>query len=307
MLTHNYSYKSSIADAVKANWKIEDIIGGDKKLDFSKPFLPETLARVRGLTSLSEREQTILNQIRGYSYLYIFGFLEHIIVPFALDHARAVALTEDLDQTLALTMFSAEEAKHIRLFERFCDEFVQGFGSPCGVVPGYIDAAKHVLSHSPLAVTLFMLVFEWMTQQHYIDSVKDDQDLDKQFKELLRAHWVEEAQHTKWDVLMIEKMVSENGPEFIAKGFEGFASIGMFAVQLLEQTMALDLQSFETAIGRKLGAEERQQIEAVQRPAYRYTFLVSGLLHKNFLRFVDELNPGTSDHIKGMAQQLMGG
>ena len=46
-----YTYESALATAQKVNWKIEDIIGGDKRLDFSKPFMPESLARVRDLTS----------------------------------------------------------------------------------------------------------------------------------------------------------------------------------------------------------------------------------------------------------------
>ena len=38
-----------------------------------------------------------------------------------------------------------------------------------------------------------------MTQLHYLDSVKDDGDLDPLFKSLLRHHWMEEAQHAKLD------------------------------------------------------------------------------------------------------------
>jgi len=38
-------------------------------LDFGRPFLPEALARVEGLTFLDEDEKRILNQIRGNEYL----------------------------------------------------------------------------------------------------------------------------------------------------------------------------------------------------------------------------------------------
>ena len=46
MLTE-YTYRDTLAASERVNWRVEDIIGGDKRLDFSKPFMPESLARVR--------------------------------------------------------------------------------------------------------------------------------------------------------------------------------------------------------------------------------------------------------------------
>ena len=40
MLTHNYTYEGAITDAIKVNWQVNDLIGPEKRLDFSKPFLP---------------------------------------------------------------------------------------------------------------------------------------------------------------------------------------------------------------------------------------------------------------------------
>ena len=66
--------------------------------------------------------------------------------------------------------------------------------------------AAEVLRHDPLAVALVILLIEWMTQSHYVDSVKDDADLDPLFKSLLKHHWMEEAQHAKLDTLMVEAL-----------------------------------------------------------------------------------------------------
>ena len=60
------------------------------------------------------------------------------------------------------------------------------------------EIGKAVLSHSPLGVALVILGIEWMTQKHYLESVRNDEDLDPQFKSLLRHHWMEEAQHPSW-------------------------------------------------------------------------------------------------------------
>ncbi|MFL6466607.1 MAG: hypothetical protein ACJ72Z_01475, partial [Pyrinomonadaceae bacterium] len=84
----DYDYQDTIAASQKVNWRIEDIIGGDKKLDFSKRFMPERLARVEQLTFLNDDEKRVLNQIRGNAYLTIFGIVEEFIVPFVLDHIR---------------------------------------------------------------------------------------------------------------------------------------------------------------------------------------------------------------------------
>src|SRR5215813_1282968 len=193
-----YSYQSALAASEVIHWRIEDIIGGDKRLDFAKPFMPESLARVDELAFLDREEKLILNQIRGNAYLSIFGLVEEFILPFVLDHARPHLHGEDY-RLRALLQFASEEAKHIHLFKKFREEFELGFGTACEVIgpPEAISAA--VLSHDKLAVALVTLHIEWMTQRHYLESVQDNQGLDPQFKSLLRHHWMDEAQHTKLD------------------------------------------------------------------------------------------------------------
>jgi hypothetical protein len=44
-----HTYQTLLDVSKRVNWNIEDIIGGDKRLDFSKPFLPETFARTQAL------------------------------------------------------------------------------------------------------------------------------------------------------------------------------------------------------------------------------------------------------------------
>ena len=305
MLTHNYSYEGALADSVKVNWQVNDLIGGDKRLDFSKPFLPESLAQVRGFETFSAREKLLLNQIRGNSYLYMFTFVEEYILPFVTDEARAMMLGgASIEQVHAMMVFAEEEAKHIHLFKRFAEEFKTGFHSPCGVLPGASDVAKVVLSHSRLGVALLTLHLEWMTQAHYVDSVKDDQDLDPQFKNLLKHHWMEEAQHAKLDTLLVDKLATEGGAAAIEKAFADFAALGGAIDGLLGNQVQLDIASFEAAAGRKLTDAERTQFTTAQHRAYRHTFIASGLLTKNFLATCDQLSPGASTKMREMAAAL---
>ncbi len=59
-------YKETLNGSRQVNWKIEDIIGGEKQLDFGKPYLPESLARIEDLDFMEPDEKIIfLNQIKG--------------------------------------------------------------------------------------------------------------------------------------------------------------------------------------------------------------------------------------------------
>src|SRR5436853_6222524 len=90
MLSHNYRYDAILADSLKVNWRVEDLIGGDKKLDFSRPFLPDSLAGADGISCLSGAGELQLKQIPATSYLYLFALTEEFIIPFSLDAAGKV-------------------------------------------------------------------------------------------------------------------------------------------------------------------------------------------------------------------------
>src|SRR5262245_51788391 len=200
-----YSYRETLAASQKANWRLEDIIGGDKRLSFTQPLMPESFARVEELSFLTPAEKLKLNQIRGYDYLCTFGLVEEFILPFVLDHARPQLEGDDY-RVRAFLGFAAEEAKHIHLFKQFRAEFEAGFETLCQYIGPTSEIAAAILAHEPLAVALAILLIEWMSQHHYTESVLDNQQLDSQFKSLLKFHWMEEAQHAKLDALMVEAL-----------------------------------------------------------------------------------------------------
>ena len=185
-MQHNYSYQGALEASERIGWRVEDIIGGEKRLDFTKPFMPESLAQVRQLAFLTPAEQRTLNQIRGHEYLAMFGLVEEFILPYVVDHARS-QLSGDDYRVRALLQFAGEEAKHIHLFKRFRQEFEAGFGSKCDFIGPAEDVKRFVLSHSPLGIGIAILHIEWITLRHYIGGVRDNQDLDQQFKSLVKA------------------------------------------------------------------------------------------------------------------------
>ncbi|MCI0669403.1 MAG: hypothetical protein L0Y64_02960 [Myxococcaceae bacterium] len=295
MRQQSYDYGAILADSLKVGWRVEDILGEGKALDFTRPFLPEGLAGVQDIRCLSTQEHVVLNHIRGNSYLHLFGFVEEFILPFVMDHARKLVHGENLELRAMIT-FAEEEAKHMHTFRRFADEFSRGFGSPCGVIGPAKDVAAAVLSHSSLGVALVTLHLEWLTLQHYLQSVRSDQSLDPLFVSLLRHHWMEEAQHAKLDTLLILKMASTLGPADIERGFDDYLAIGKMLHEGLMGQARLDLESLSHATGRTFSAAEQEDILRAQERSYRRTFLGMGMVHPQFVQTLGELS------LKGQAR-----
>jgi hypothetical protein len=305
MLTHDYSYAGCLSDAIKVNWRVEDVLGPHKSLDFSKPFLPESLARTETTPLLSPRERLRLNQIRGQSYLHILSVAEHFILPFVLDQAR-LSMGEDLTQIRALATFADEEAKHMHLFARFREEFDSGFPVSCGRVGNVVEIARTVLAHHPLAVAITNLMLEWMTQRHYLGSVRDEgaTDLDPLFVSLLRHHWLEEAQHAKLDTLVIQRLADTEGAAGVAKAFDDFLSIVSFLDETLAAQVTYDVDALSRVTDRAFSADQLADIKAVQSRAFRHTFLVSGMTHPNFVKPTSELSADGAARVAVLAQAL---
>jgi hypothetical protein len=302
-LQHSYSYQATLQDSLKVNWRVEDLIGGDKKLDFTRPFLPNSLARANELAGLSEREKLTLNHIRGATYLHLFGLVEEFILPFAVERARD-GIHASKDRVRALLTFAEEEAKHQQLFQRFSDDFKRGFKTPIEFIGPATAIAETVLAHSPLSIAILILHLEWTTQRHYLESVKTDQLLDPQFVSLLKHHWQEEAQHAKIDTLVLEELAERASPQEIEKAIDDFLAIGGILEGGLQQQVKYDLAALELAIGRKLPADQAASVSAAQLRSYRWTFLVSGLEQENFARAVNDLSPAGLERVRATARAL---
>ena len=293
-------YRETLVASRKVNWRIEDIIGGEKTLDFSKPFMPESLARISKLGFLNQDEKLVLNQIKGHTYLQIFGLVEEFILPFVLDHVRP-SLDEDDYRVRAFLQFAGEEAKHIQLFKTFTAEFHKTFPVKCEVIGPPSSVATAILIHQPLAVALAILLIEWMSQIHYTHSIKDDQVLDAQFKSLLKNHWLEEAQHAKLDTLMVESLAEGMSEAEIEAAVDEFLEIGSFLDEGLKQQTVFDLEALERAAGREFSEGERQEFFSVQHQANRWTYLGSGMTHPRFLATLERLSPAQKRRIEEIA------
>ena len=155
-----------------------------------------------------------------------------------------------------------------------------------------------------MAVALAILHIEWMTQRHYLDSVKDNRELDLQFKSLLRHHWMEEAQHAKLDTLMVDAIAATCTKAEIEGAIGEYLEIGAFLDGGLKQQTLLDLAAFEAATGRTLDADERDEFVTVQHQANRWTYLGTGMTHPNFLETLGQLDEAGRQRIEEVASNF---
>ena len=302
MLSHSYSYADCLNNSVKSAWSVDDCFQG-RNFDFAKRFLPERIAGVNGIGCLNEDEKRTLNQIRGNSYCHIFAFVEEYIIPMVLDHAR-----EDVygDETRLryLLRFAEEETKHQDMLKRAMDQIEAGLGISCGVISGAEAVAEIVLGKSRLAALLLTSLIEWFTQLHYLAHVRDDEVLDGLFRDILKFHWIDEAQHAKADSLLIDEIAGDLSAEQRTGAVDEFLDLGGAVDGLLGEQVEMDIESLQAATGRAFSDEEKEEIRTHQRRAYRWTFLVSGLEHPNFVRIVDELTTTGGEKIAGAAKAL---
>ncbi len=294
------AYRAAFATAERAAWEIDDVLPEQARLDLACPLLPEKLARTAAAPFLDDGERLVLNHLAGNTYLAMFGLIEEFILPFVLDHARP-QLAQDDWRTRALINFAGEEAKHIQLFRRFGRTFARDFGEECPVIGPAEAIGREVLAHPPLAVALAILQIEWMTQAHYVESVRDARQLEPLFKSLLKHHWIEEASHARLDGLMVEALGDGADDDALEAAFAGYEAIMAFLDGGLAAQVQLNLAVLERRIGRTLPAEARDALQAQQHQAARFTYLVTGLAHPRFRAAATALSPALGERVEILA------
>jgi len=296
MLANEYSYSDCLRHSIKNAWTVDDCFQ-DRDFDFSKMFLPERIAGVAGIVCLNEEEKLKLNQIRGNSYCHIFAFVEEYIIPMVLDHARRDVFGDET-RLRFLLRFAEDETKHQDMLRRAMTQIDRGLGHTCGVIPGREDVARVVLGKSPLAALLLTSMIEWFTQLHYVEHVRDSGQLDPLFQDILRHHWIDEAQHAKADTILIEEVAAELSEAERVQAVDELLELGMAIDGLLAQQIEMDIDTLEAVTGRSFDDGERSEISSAQQHAYRWTFILSGLEHPRFVQTVGDLTAAGLDKIE---------
>ncbi len=311
-MTTPYTYESTWRESQAVNWRVEDLIGPDKPMDFCLPFLPDSLVRAADSGCLNLEQQLVLNHIRAHSYLHLFVLVEAFIIPMVLEQVKQMGYG-NIVAIQALLGFAEEEGKHINMFQQFMAAFEQGGHYRCQCVGPLEEVARKIGSYLPLSVLLLTLQFEWTTQIHYLESIRQHQEqLDPRFCDLLKYHWLEEAQHTKLDTLMAYGLVDQMSASEIDMAIEGYFEL----VQMLEQTLIaqakLDVSSLSQALmnstdqhtSQLLTKRQQQRLYASQAETYRWGFLCAGVGHPNFLNVLQHICPAAKERAIGLVKAL---
>jgi hypothetical protein len=203
----------------------------------------------------------------------------------------------DRAESRALARFGAEEVKHQELFRRAEAALEQACGHPFG---RYFDEEKtrvtdltdSILAHPLLPRFLVLLALEWGTQRHYVESIRDrgDQGSDPLYVDILRAHWVEEAQHTKWDILAIAQLAGESSADELSSAFDHIPAIGALIDATFAGQADREIETFRQLTGRR---HSPAQLTTLRETLHRsMSAIIAGvaLNHPSFTKIARELS-----------------
>jgi hypothetical protein len=303
-VSHGYSYQDVLANSKQVAWTEDTVLNG-RSFDLSKRFLPNSLSGVDTISVLNEDEKRKLNQIMGNAYLHIFAFVEEFIVPAVSEEAMNKPYGDEVRQR-SLVRFSEEELKHQEMFSRAIRLFNEQFGVTPQLIPGREEVAAVVRSKSKLAVLVLIDIIEWFVQVHYTEHVLDKSELDPLFRDLLKYHWLDEAQHAKMDTMLIAELVEGLVMADREAAIDDVLELGGAIDGLLQQQIGMNIDALEVASARVFSEAERAQITTETLHAWRYTFLVSGLKHPNVVKLIEEITVDGPAKVRSVADALSG-
>ena len=282
------SYARCIAASKAVRWDIEkDIIRG-RTFDIKQKFLPDELSKVQELEFLTSEGKCYLSQIQGRTYANVFHMAERFVT------AKVLEISQDHwlgNQTAleALVRFSDEELKHQELFRRI--EQLAGEQMPPGYtfLPNPNEVAEVVLSKGTWAVLALTLHIELVTQVHYRQSIKSDDNLSPLFKDVFRYHWLEESQHAILDELELERLDRNMSWEARDRAVDEFIELVGAVDDLLQIQSKADSEYFARTCGLSLSGKQRQALEKGILKAYRWQHIISGAQQPHFNKVLTSL------------------
>ncbi len=284
-----------MATSEKVAWTVDEIFR-DRRFDATKRIVPDSWVRTQHLEFLNEQEQRTLNHIRAFSYVHLFGNYEEFI-PLHLTGIVQQDWHDDRAHLRALLRFGEEEMKHQQLFLR-AEAVLE---ASCGYTFGrYFDLTKDrviaftkaVLAYPPLPRFLLLAAFEWGSQRHYVESVRDrpGERSDPLYVDILRYHWVEENQHTKTDVLEIEQLARAMSPDELSTAFDHVQGLAGLVDETFVGQVDQELATFQTVTGRVLAEPEATALRDSLYQSMQAIWAEVALTHPSFKRVALELS-----------------
>jgi hypothetical protein len=259
--TQGLEYAAIVAASEQVAWTV-DAIFRDRRFDASKPIVPASWVRTQALEFLTAQDQLTLNHCRAFSYAHLNGNYEEFI-PLHLTGIIQQDWHDDRAHLRALLRFGEEEMKHQQLFRRTETVLEASCGHPFG---RHFDDEKvrvtelthAVLAYPPLPRFLLLLAFEFGTRRHYVESIQEQTEGsgDPLYVEVLKAHWLEENQHVKSDMLEIARLAGVLSPEELSVAFDQVKGIGELVDATFVGQVDQEVDTLQQVTGHTLAEAE---------------------------------------------------
>jgi len=281
-------YAKAIEVSKRVRWEIErDVIRG-RRFELDRAFLPAGLSLVDEIDFLSEPQRLVLSQVQGRSYANIFGLVERFIGAKMLEVSREHALGDQVALE-ALVRFTDEELKHQAMFRRIEEMLAEVMPSGYACVADANAVAGVVLGKSTWAVLGLTCHIELFTQAHYRASIDRDESISPLWKDVFLFHWREESQHAILDELEWQR---EDAKLTTAERDDAVGDLITLvgAVDGILQAQAnADAGYFVATVGEPFSAARIQKIRDTVLKAYRWQYIVSGVIGQRFRALLSTL------------------
>ncbi len=278
-------YARCIEVSRRVRWDIDrDVIRG-RRFDLGQKFLPDSLSLVDELDFLSPADGRFLSQVQGRTYANMFGLVERFIGAKMLELSRDHWLGDQVALE-ALVRFTDEEMKHQELFRRIealaADRMPPGYA----FVPQPNEVAGFVLGKCSWAVLALTCHIELFTQTHYRASIGSSDGVSELYKDVFLFHWKEESQHAILDELEWLREDAKLSPAGRDAAVDDLIALVGGVDGILQQQATADTGYFLRAAAPALDAARTAQVEATVLKAYRWQYIVSGVMEPRFRKLL---------------------
>jgi hypothetical protein len=292
--THD-DYAAIVSTSERVAWTVDEIFG-DWRIDASRPIVPASWVGTGTVGFLDAGEQLTLNHCRAFSYVHLLGNYEEFI-PLHLSDAVREDWHGDRDHLRALLRFGEEEMKHQQLFLRAEHVLEESCGHPFG---RHFDDGKRratelteaILAFPLLPRFLILLALEWGTQRHYVESIQDHsaERGDALYVDVLKAHWVEEAQHARTGALEVARLARGASPAQLCGVFDDVAGIGALVDGTIAGQVDEEIATLAAIHARAFSGSETAVLRDVLHRSMSTIVVGVSLGHPRFVRTAKALS-----------------
>src|SRR5262249_36988694 len=133
----------------------------------------------------------------------------------------------------------------------------------------------------------------WGTQRHYVESIRDQaaEAGDPLYADILRAHWVEEAQHVKADALEIAILARASSRDELTATFDHLLTLGAVVDTAFAGQAAREIYTLARVTGRSFSPAQTDTLRERLHRSLSTIMCGIGLTHPNFAKVALELSP----------------